>query len=194
MIATLPISRVTDARRTLMTAVSDSRSPFTGTSQTQDWGGEWWVYEIDFATMSRADGKILSAFFAKLGGKRTPFLFVDPWIKNPSGLGTPLVNGGGQTGNSLVTDGWSAAGLKTGDFFSLGADVTTRLYHVTADVVPVAGAATVQFVPALRSPPADNAPLVVASPPVLLRLDSPVPTGLGIADDYRFTVSAREAI
>lgn len=194
MIATLPISRITHVSRTPNSAVSESRSPFTGTSQTQFWGGEWWEYSIEFATMSRADGKILSAFFASLGGKRTPFLFVDPWIRNPSGLGTPLVNGAGQSGYGLVTDGWSATGLKTGDFFSLGADVNTRLYQVTADVIPVSGGATVQIWPALRSAPADNQPLIVISPPVLLRLTGPVPTDLDITDTYRFSVSAREAI
>jgi hypothetical protein len=190
----LPINAVRDVRRMLQTAIGVSTSPFTLTDQVQDWGGERWEYEIDLASLDLSQGKRLSAFFASLGGMRTPFLLADPSIKNPSGLGTPLVNGAGQSGNSLVTDGWSATGMATGDFFSLGTDVSTRLYQLTSDVVPAGGAATLNFVPRLRSSPADNAALTVVSPPVLLRLTSPVPTGIALADIYQFTISAREAI
>lgn len=194
MVAFLPVTNILGVNRRLATAVAVTESPFTGTQQVQDWGGAWWEYTIDFATLGLAQGKALSAFFAALGGPRTPFLFADPTIRNPSGVGAPVVNGAGQTGNSLVTDGWSATGLLAGDFFSFGTDTATRLYQVTANVVPVAGAATVQFVPALRSAPVDNQALIVASPPVLLRLTSAVPAGIALADVYKFSVAAREAI
>lgn len=190
----LPISAVKSVTRTLVAAVATTKSPFTGTQQTQDWGGEWWEYTIDFAVVGLASGKVLSAFFASLGGARTPFLFADPTIKNPVGIGAPQVNGGGQTGNSLVTDGWSATGLQAGDFFTLGADAASRLYQVTATVVPVAGAATVQSVPKLRTPSVDNQPLITVAPPVLLRLAGPVPSVIALADIYQFSITAREAI
>lgn len=185
---------VKSVTRSLRTAVGVTASPFTGTQQVQDWGGAWWEYSIEFAAVGLASGKAFSAFFAALGGARTAFLFSDPTIKNTGGVGVPLVNGAGQTGTSLVTDGWSATGLQAGDFFSLGADVSTRLYQVTSAVVPVAGAATVQFVPALRVSPADNAALRVVSPQVLLRMAGPVPTTIALADIYQFSISAREAI
>lgn len=190
----LPQGAVRQVRRTLTTAVAVQKSPFTGTEQVQDWGGEWWEYVIDFAPVGYAQGKALSAFFAALGGRRTPFLFQDPTIRNAAGVGVPQVNGAGQTGNSLATDGWSATGLQAGDFFSLGVDAATRLYQLTADVVPVAGAATLNFIPKLRVSPADNAALGVVSPAVLLRLTGPVPTDIGLADIYQFSITAREAI
>lgn len=190
----LPINTVKSVSRVLKTAVATTTSPFTGTQQVQDWGGEWWEYEIDFAIVGQANGKALSAFFAALGGSRTAFLFADPTIKNGSGIGTPLVNGAGQSGNSLVTDGWSATGLQAGDFFALGTDVVTRLYQLTANVVPVAGAATLQFVPALRTSPADNQALLTVAPYVLLRLTGPVPAVINLADTYQFSITAREAI
>lgn len=194
MTAVLPINRIMSINRSLFTAVTSVDSPFSLTSQVQDWGGERWDYKIDFATMGPDDGRVLSVFFAALGGQRTPFLLEDPTISNPGGLGVPLVNGGGQTGNSLVTDGWSAVGLRAGDFFSLGADDTTRLYQVTADVTPTGGAATIQFVPRLRASPANNAPLNVTAPRVLLRLDGPAPAGIALPGHYRFSISAREDI
>ena len=93
-----------------------------------------------------------------------------------------------------MTDGWSATGLKDGDFFSLGSGSATEFYQLTADVLPNSGAATLEFVPALRSSPADNVPLEVVNPQVLLRLTSPVPTRIRPYDKYQFSFTAREAI
>ena len=59
-----------------------------------------------------------------------------------------------------------------------GAGDQTRLYQLTAEVTPVDGAATLQFVPALRSSPADGAEVEIASPGVLLRAASDVPPTL----------------
>lgn len=189
-----PTSLAHGVQRGLGVAATPVTSPFTGSQDVQDWGGEWWEYSIEVAVRQHAEGRALSAFFAKLRGPTTPFLFCDPAVRQSGSYGTPLVNGGSQTGNTLVTDGWSATGLKEGDFFSLGGGATTQLYQLTADVTPVAGAATLEFVPALRSSPADNAALEVTNPQVLLRLTSPVPAGISPGDLYRFSFTAREAI
>lgn len=194
MTAELPISRVTDVMRTLRSAAMAATSPFTGTQQVQDWGGSWWEYEIEFTAMQDANGRRLSAFFASMRGHAGTFTFRDPFIRNELVAGAPLVNGGSQSGNNLITDGWGAAGLRAGDFLSLGTGTSLRLYQVTADVVPSGGAATVQIVPALRSSPADNAALNVVNPGVLLRLTAPAPARIGLADVYRFSITAREAI
>lgn len=189
----IPTDSVTSVTRTLKAAVAVTTSPFTGSQQVQDWGGSWWEYEIEFAVQYGAAGRKLSAFFAALRGPADVFIFADPFIVNPTGLGTPLVNGAGQTGNSLVTDGWGTVGMKAGDFFHL-LQSGRKLYQLTADSMPVAGAMTLYFVPALRASPADNAALNVVNPGVVLRLTSPVPSIIGLADIYRFSITAREAI
>lgn len=196
-LATLPVPHVRSVTRSLARWVSVTRSPFTGTIQTQDWGitgATWWEYEIEIALLTGRNGQRMSAFLAQLGGMAGRFLFADPSIRNATGVGSPLVNGAGQTGTSLITDGWSTAGLLQGDFFSLGTDTSTRLYQVTKDVVPVAGAATIEFVPPLRSSPADNAALQVVAPQVVLRPTSTIPATIQRADKYTFSFSAREAI
>lgn len=194
MTTPLPISRVTGVSRTLKSAVAVQTSPFTLTQQVQDWGGSRWEYEIEFATLKDADGRRLSAFLAALRGPASTFTFYDPFIENPPALGSPLVNGSNQTGNSLVTDGWGTRSMSAGDFFSLGSGASLRLYQLTADVTPSGGAATLQFVPALRSIPADNDALNVTTPGVLLRPTGPIPAQIGLADFYRFSISAVEAI
>ncbi len=99
--------------------------------------------------------------------------------------GTPLVNGAGQTGSSLVTDGWTAAAalrLNKGDVFTI-ADVYAvnpitkqstgelQQFVVTANASSsAAGAATIAISPAIvttgatknvTAAPADNASITV---------------------------------
>jgi hypothetical protein len=143
------------------------------------------------------DGRRLSAFLAALGGPRGRFLFRDPTIRQPGMSLTPHVAGGFQTGGTLITAGWLpfTTPLYAGDFFSLGTGAQTRLHQLTADVVSdEAGIATLAFVPRLRAAPADDTPLEITAPGVVLRLIAPVPTRIGRADTFLFTLAAREAL
>jgi hypothetical protein len=197
MIPELPLTLVQSLERRLVSATAVSASPFTGTEEVQDWGGEWWDFAIEMARTTGRDGRRLSAFLAALGGPRGRFLFRDPTIWQPGSLLAPLVAGGFQTGGTLVTAGWPpfASPLLAGDFFSLGADAQTRLHQLTADVATdETGQATLAFVPRLRSSPVDGSPLEIAAPAVVLRLTAPVPTRIGRADSFLFTLAAREAL
>lgn len=183
-------------RRQLMTTEAATASPFTGSQQIQDWGGEWWEYDMDFALHQGRQGKKMSAFFAQLGRGRNTFLMAD-WSIDQVVAGTPVVSGAGQSGNALVTSGWpvSSTVLQYGDFFQIGTAEQTRLHQLTADAVSNgSGVATLSFVPALRSSPANAAPLVVNAPQVHLRLTSGVPANIRSGGVYAFTMSAREAI
>lgn len=197
MIPELPLTLVQSLDRRLVTATAAATSPFTGTSQVQDWGGEWWEYSFEMALTKGRDGRRLSAFFAGLGGMRGRFLFRDPSIDQAALIGDPVVSGAGQTGNALVTLGWApfGAALQAGDLFQLGSDAATRLYQVTQDAVADAnGQVNLQFTPKLRAAPAHGAVVEIVNPAVLLRLTGPVPTRIGRADSFRFTLTAREAL
>ena len=197
MIPELPLTLVSSLERRLVTATAIATSPFTGIEQVQDWGGEWWDYGIEMARTNGRDGRKLSAFLTALGGLRGRFLFRDPTIRQAGLSFTPIVAGAGQIGGTLNTNGWTASNtpLHAGDFFSLGSDQHTRLYQLTADVVSNAsGLATISFVPRLRSAPVDGAALQIAAPAVLLRLTAPVPTRIGRADTFLFTLTAQEAL
>lgn len=194
---TLPLTLVTSLNRTLKAAVTPVPSAFTGSQQVQDWGGRWWHYEIEMALTKGPDGRRLSGFLAGLGGSAGRFLLIDPSAAHQATTpGGPLVSGGSQSGSTLLSAGWvpDSTPLLSGDLFSLGADAQTRLHQLTADVTADAtGTATLSFVPPLRAPPLDQAGLNVTVPTVCLRLTSPVPTRIGRADTYRFTLTAREA-
>jgi hypothetical protein len=193
-IPVLPLTLVSSLERRLVTSVAEARSPFTGTSQIQDWGASWWEYQIEMAVTQGAKARRLSAFFAALGGLRGRFLFPDPSIEVPVAAGNPYVTEAQVVGAStLKTTGWGL-GLRAGDFFQLGSDAATRLYQVTVDVVPLGSEAVINFVPPLRASVPAGALLGLDTPSVLLRLTAPVSTVIGRADQHRFTLSAREAL
>lgn len=197
MIPELPLTLVQSLERRLITTTAVAASPFTGSEEVQDWGGEWWDYGIEMARTTGRDGRRLSAFLAALGGPRGRFLFRDPSIRQPGSLLAPFVSGGFQSGNQLLTAGWPpfSTPLLAGDFFSLGDGDHTRLHQLTADVVTdEAGQATLAFVPRLRAPPIDSTPLEIAAPAVVLRLTAPVPTRIGRAESFLFTLATREAL
>ena len=190
----LPLTLVTSLERRLVTSVAEARSPFTGTSQIQDWGASWWEYQIEMAVTQGAKARRLSAFFAALGGLRGRFLFPDPSIEVPVAAGNPYVTEAQAAGAAtLRTAGWGL-GLCAGDFFQLGSDATARLYQVTADVTPFGSEAVISFVPPLRASVPVGTLLGLDAPSVLLRLMAPVPSIIGRADQHRFTISAREAL
>jgi hypothetical protein len=193
-IPVLPLTLVSSLERRLVTSVAEARSPFTGTSQIQDWGASWWEYQIEMAVTQGAKARRLSAFFTALGGLRGRFLFPDPSIEVPVAVGNAYVTEAQVAGAStLKTAGWGL-GLRAGDFFQLGSDAATRLYQVTADIVPLGSEAVINFVPPLRASVPAGALLGLSAPSVLLRLTAPVPTVIGRADQHRFTLSAREAL
>ncbi|MDB4302014.1 hypothetical protein N9924_00455 [bacterium] len=79
---------------------------------------------------------------------------------NVPNYGTVLVNGGSQTGTSLIVDGLTAA-PQAGDVFKIaGIDL---VYTITADASVSSGGATLSINPALDSSPADNAAITFLS-------------------------------
>lgn len=171
-------------------------SPLNGTVQTVEFPGARWALTATLPPMKRETAATWQAFFTQLRGLSGRFYAGDPGAKIPRGtaLGSPLVNGGSQTGVSLVTDGWTPSqsqALRPGDYFQVG----TELKMVVATtVVNGAGAATITFEPPLRSSPADNAPIVTGNPVCTMRLLDPV-TGWDLepASLYGFAFAAVES-
>jgi hypothetical protein len=112
-----------------MTAAAAARSPFTGNAQVQDWGGEWWEYDITTARMEQRNGQALAAFLTSLRGRIGVFLLEDPEMASSAMLGAPVVAGGGQSGRTLSTAGWNPNTIVrgAGEFVSLGSGAATLL-------------------------------------------------------------------
>jgi hypothetical protein len=151
------------------TIVGFSASPFTGQQQVYKHQGQWWEAEMSFPPMRRENAEEVAAFLIKLNGRYGTFLMGDPANTSPRGLatGTPRVKGAGQTGNELITDGWTINTtniLMAGDWIQLGAGATSRLHKVLDNVnSDGTGTATLTLFPSLRSIPADNAVIVITN-------------------------------
>lgn len=147
------------------------RSRFSGVTQAvRNQGGEQWYADVQLPSMIVANKQIWMAFLNSLAGTFGYFRMGDPAYTGPRGTagGTPLVNGGSQTGNSLITDGWTAAAtFLKGDYFQLGDYLYQANTDTTADG---SGNMTIVFEPGLRVSPSNNDALTISSPKTLMSL------------------------
>lgn len=150
--------------------VASTPSPFTFSDYIQVWSGQRWTATIQLPPMLRAGAELWVAALTSLNFKEGSMLLGDTANLSPRGIGTgtPLVNGGSQTGYDLITDGWTASKtgiMLRGDWVQLGTGSTSRLYKVMVDANSNgSGQATLTLWPQLRSSPADNDPLTIHSP------------------------------
>jgi hypothetical protein len=111
----------------------------------------------------------------------------------------PLVNGGSQTGDTLVIDGCSpnAVGFfLPGDYIQIGSSTTTQLYKVLTQVdTDASGNATLDLWPNLRSSPANNAAVTVVDTKGRFRLkDNVTQWNINEISSYGITFDCVEAI
>lgn len=165
-----------DLRAVQVTAMT--MSPFTYKQQVVVHPGQRWEAEISLPPMKRADAEAWVGWLLSLRGRSGTFLLGDPLATSPigNGGGTPLVQGADQTGSTLVIDGCTASQstyLAAGDYIQLGSGASSQLYKVTQTASSdIAGNATLEIWPELRSSPADNATITVDAPKGLFRLST----------------------
>ena len=161
----------------LQRAVSVTMSPFTYQEQVYQHEGERWSGLYTLPPMLKNHAAIWISFLIKLRGRRGTFKAGDQDRKTIQGatVGTVLVNGAGQTGNSINVDGVGATvtgAFKAGDYIT----IQDRLYMVTDDANSNgSGEATLYIEPALRSgilAIADDATVLYTNTTALMRLDS----------------------
>jgi hypothetical protein len=182
-------------------AVAYARSPFTFAGQTFAYPGQMWTADLTLPPMKRDDAEQWVAWLISLRGQLGTFLLGDPIGATARGAatGTPLVNGAGQTGGSLVIDGaaTSVTGwLKAGDYIQLGSVSSSRLHKVLADANSDGGGnVTLDIWPHIRIAPADNAAVTVSNAKGLFRLSSN-DQGFSINESaiYGMTFGAMEAV
>lgn len=162
---------------TINRTVGITQSPFTKEEQAFLWPGAVWSMDFSLPPLTDPDAVAeWKAFALKLQGAYGRFLAGDPAYRGPRGAatGTPVVNGANQTGNSLVTSGWSPSVtgiLKAGDYIQVGSGVTSRLLMVTDDVNSSAGgAATIPVEPNIGTAPNNGSAVVVNNPRGVFRL------------------------
>lgn len=182
-------------------SIAISQSPFSGSQQVYKYSGQFWEADITLRPMTRDEAEYWISFLLKLNGAYGTFLLGDPNGRTPRGVatGSPLVMGGSQTGNQLITDGWTpntTGILKAGDYIQLGTGATSRLYKVLDDAnADSSGVATLTIYPTLRTSPNDNDPVFINNTASVFRLTSNQATwDIKEAQIYGITFGAREAL
>ena len=180
--------------------VAVSESPFSLSQQAQDFTGQRWEADIQMPPMRRQKAELWLAFFSKLKGRYGTFLMGDFDGQRAMGtaLGTPLVNGAGQTGGSLATKGWTANKtglLLPGDYIMTGSGSTSRLYKCQDQVdSDGSGHATINIWPNLRYSPADSASIYTSGCVTQFRLVSNLQWSADEVSTYGISFSATEAL
>lgn len=157
-------------------SVQTSVSPFTYQQQVQANQGQVWRATISSPLLNRADAEDWISFLLKLNGPQNTFLLGDAAGKAPRGsaLGTPVVDGAGQTGQTLDTRGWTAnetGVLLPGDYIQVSTASASRLYKVLTQAdADASGLATLDIWPRVRDKPADGTQIRTSDPVGVFRL------------------------
>jgi hypothetical protein len=177
----------------LVRPVQVNVSEWTGARQALDLGRGWWECDYTLPPIVGNDARAWQVFVALArGGANTFEVLVTPSKQSPFVSAVPLVNGGSQTGRSLVTDGWpvSATPLYAGQYVT----VNDQLLQLTADVTANgSGQATISFEPPLRASPADNAAIEYLRPYCLMYVTQEPVQGGTIGQTYTLALKLREA-
>jgi hypothetical protein len=137
-------------------AVASTTNPFTQSQQILDWGASLLEATITMPPLTDEQARAWAAFFMQTHGQANVFAFGDPLATFPLGTpsGTPVVNGGTQSGYTLASRGWMASTsdlLLAGDWIQLGPRLYRNLDDVTSDG---SGNATLNIWPQIRETPA----------------------------------------
>jgi len=171
----LSIPRMADIRSiefSAMDQVAVTNSTYSFNRQAVNWGGQRWLAKVQLVPMTQARARAWISFLTKLKGREKEFYLGDYAQQTIRGTastapGTPVVDGGSQTGNELAIDGCPELAsdyLKEGDYFSLGSGTNKRLYMNLEDVnIDSGGSAVLDIYPDLQVTPSDNDPLDVSS-------------------------------
>jgi hypothetical protein len=149
---------------------SSFTSPWTGQTQTVRYPGSAWKAQLTLSNLDDYESREVEVILVQLDGMAGRIKLRDFGRFAQPVKGTPRINGAGQKGVSVNTDGWtpSTKVLSKGDYIT----IADELKLVTADVTSNAsGAATVPFGPQLRNSPSDDLVIEVSNPYGIFRLE-----------------------
>jgi len=168
-------------------------SGWTGGRQTLASNRGWWECQLTLPPLVGRDAvNPWRSFVAQARGSANDFQVPVDATAQSALANTVLVNGAGQTGRSLVTDGWPASTtiLSAGEFVTVG----NQLLQLTADVTSDgSGNATISFEPPIRSAPADNAQIEYKNPYALMYCVEEPALSVSVGDVYMLSLNLRES-
>lgn len=177
-----------------VTSRNNLSSTFGGADQRINRMGSKWALDVVMAPMTYEESRDWEGL--ETDDETCVFEVPEPGV-NMDGCGSPLVKGAGQSGMSLITDGWTPQSyIPKGKWITVAVSGLLYLYRTRSAVVADAsGEATLPIRPMLRRSPADNAALSVN--PAKIEGFATVPEGAfeisgdQIVHGLRFTLTER---
>ena len=168
-------------------------SDWTGRRQTVASGRGWWEAQITFPPIvGSANINAWRSFIAKARGAANEFQVpVDP-VAQSAATATPLVNGAGQFGRTLSTDGWptSTTVLQAGQYVTINNQLLQLTENVTSNG---SGVATLTFEPPIRVSPSDNTAIEYKNPYCLMYLVEEPTLSVETGYVYSLSLNLRES-
>jgi hypothetical protein len=132
----------------------------------------FWSVRVPFKVLAESDAKGWTAALVQLSKLSNTFYFPIPDYDGPrNGYAgaDPLVNGASQLGTTLIADGVtpSTTILLPGDYMEVNGEFKMVTNTVTSNG---SGEVSINFEPALRSSPSNNATIDIQSPVITMRL------------------------
>lgn len=150
-------------------AVSESVSPFTRQTQTQQWpGGDWWDAMITLPPLTRAQAWPWEAFLAECRGRANVFQLGDRrGATSLSGAaGTPVMSAtAAAMVQSLATSGWTTFPAP-GDYLQ----INYRLYRCANVALTGGSGANIEIFPSVREQLVGGTAITIANAKGLFRL------------------------
>lgn len=164
---TFTFPNITPASNTfeLVSNTRTYQSPLTNAIQTASRKGSLWKASLQFKNLNGDDRQEMQAFLVKLNGQQHRFTLHDhSFTRRGAGGGTLLVNGGGQSGTSLVCNGASASVtnyLRAGDQISFANELHMIVSDCNSDS---SGNVTLSIAPPIRKVPSSGTVVDYATP------------------------------
>lgn len=178
-------------------STSEFRSVLSGSTQYRALTGDRWEGVLSFSNRSESVQRSLRGFITALRGRQNTFAINPPNLDQQGTLnGTPTVDGGGQTGTSLNTTGWTANQtnlMEPGDYFEVNGELKMATETISSDG---AGDATLVFQPPLRDTPTSGQSIEVTDPRCTVRLENDDQAKFQVSANYIHTlqISVREDV
>lgn len=174
MALTLPVTpSPREASVRLITARNELTPSFAGSTQRLNRKGSKYAMAVTMPPMTYADAMA----WVDLDTETDVVILPVPQPGFDTGpVGTPLVNGGSQSGSSLIIDGLTPNYIiRKGQYFNVVTSSRNYLYRAAASVTAnSSGEATISLMTMLRTPPANND---------VIKLGTPVIEGFVTSDD-----------
>lgn len=145
-------------------------SPWNKQTQTVRFPGSRWEAKMTLNNQDDLESREIEAIIVELDGMAGRIRLRDfgRWGSAPKG--TPVVNGGLQTGTTINTSGWTpnVKVLSRGDYATIGGELKMILKDVTSDE---SGNAALKIGPQMRNSPTAGSAIEVQNPYGIFRLE-----------------------